>query len=724
MSLTCFCSSLFELKLKMLKVVGASWVQTKISSYVLGILGVLAILALFLGEIERIQDDGNYAATVFWTEKSGFRIEYWGQSNELATIPKGVARAYFRQDNDVNGWSQLEIESEGSYPDWVQAYAAGLLEGALTWQQIYSHWENTVADPCENNTSACKQIRTVLEESFTSINSNVTLYEHIDPYWHQVGLFYKQIEGIYTGWNYGVKRSRNEYELERSDFMWLNSLSEIKELSNLFNISIGSQIYNTNSGKSSAFAKIIRGHVQDTDKDISNMKKIFIAHNKPESISSALRQLKRYKLGYHLTADPKSSFIPTNATEFSGHPATITSHDDMYILKGINNHLLAVTGTDIDNFNEELWKYIDIIREVPLGPRITAANHLAMDGQSWGDIIASNNSGTGCKQWMVVDFTHLNDQEIDTSSGKNLQNNFKTKISSTMDGANNNINHTILHRVTDGANIPRGLIYQIEQVPGLTHMGDLSDAFTDKGYWTTDGFPLFQNIRDITHTNQKQVYESKTFTRVKYNQEFDTQTKNATDLEAVIKLLRNKYVMDKLIDKYISSNDKQNEINHDNNIDIVQKDTEKDVKCLDGSFETNRIDCFLKDKEWNLVYGNEDEIQKDESDVLDTKVFSGNNLGVITEFAAVSGPIYPDEPHIKQLDFPYLSGFSTGRINKGNVAAAFKNNEKKQNIHQNLPNSLEIENLIKQERDSKFGSDSKPNKFMYTLDAFRPRWAW
>ncbi|KPJ15230.1 Putative phospholipase B-like lamina ancestor [Papilio machaon] len=87
----------------MLKVVGASWLQTKISSYVLGFLGVLAIIALFAGQIERSQEDGNYAATVFYSEKTGYRIEYWGQSNKLAELPRGVARAYFRMDMKTTG---------------------------------------------------------------------------------------------------------------------------------------------------------------------------------------------------------------------------------------------------------------------------------------------------------------------------------------------------------------------------------------------------------------------------------------------------------------------------------------------------------------------------------------------------------------------------------------------------------------------------------------------
>lgn len=46
----------------------------------------------------RIEDDGNYAATVYWTEQGGFRIEFWGQGNELAEVPRGVVRAYYRPD--------------------------------------------------------------------------------------------------------------------------------------------------------------------------------------------------------------------------------------------------------------------------------------------------------------------------------------------------------------------------------------------------------------------------------------------------------------------------------------------------------------------------------------------------------------------------------------------------------------------------------------------------
>lgn len=47
--------------------------------------------------------------------------------------------------------------------------------------------------------------------------------------------------------------------------------------------------------------------------------------------------------------------------------------------------------------------------QLPIGPRVTAANHLATNVSSWGRFIASSNSGTACKQWLVTDMSVLDD---------------------------------------------------------------------------------------------------------------------------------------------------------------------------------------------------------------------------------------------------------------------------------------------------------------------------
>lgn len=94
--------------------------------------------------------------------KSNSRIEFWGQGNVLLEVPKGTARGYHKQNIANIGWSKLEIETSPDYPDNVQAYSAGMLEGSLTWQLIYWRWRNNIDTVCDQNYATCDDIRTRL----------------------------------------------------------------------------------------------------------------------------------------------------------------------------------------------------------------------------------------------------------------------------------------------------------------------------------------------------------------------------------------------------------------------------------------------------------------------------------------------------------------------------------------------------------------------------------
>lgn len=122
----------------MLKVVGASWYRTKISSLIILASVILSIGTLFIIYVERPQFDGTYCATAYWTHTSGHRLEFWGQGNDLEEIPRGAARVCYK---DNFGRPLMEIETNSHYDDRVQAYAAGALEGALTWKSIHGWWK-------------------------------------------------------------------------------------------------------------------------------------------------------------------------------------------------------------------------------------------------------------------------------------------------------------------------------------------------------------------------------------------------------------------------------------------------------------------------------------------------------------------------------------------------------------------------------------------------------
>lgn len=86
----------------------------------------------------------------------------------------------------------MEIETSTAYPDAVQAYAAGLLEGSLTWQLIHHHWYNTIGTVCssEENEKRCETIRRSLRENTAVIRERADLLATEDPFWHMVGTKY------------------------------------------------------------------------------------------------------------------------------------------------------------------------------------------------------------------------------------------------------------------------------------------------------------------------------------------------------------------------------------------------------------------------------------------------------------------------------------------------------------------------------------------------------
>lgn len=85
-------------------------------------------------------------------------------------------------------WSLLEIETDGSYPDEIQAYAAGIVEGALTWYLIHTHLENTIRAKCEDQPleKQCDKLRDALDKSANIWKTYAAERSTSDPFWHQV----------------------------------------------------------------------------------------------------------------------------------------------------------------------------------------------------------------------------------------------------------------------------------------------------------------------------------------------------------------------------------------------------------------------------------------------------------------------------------------------------------------------------------------------------------
>ncbi|XP_063974272.1 putative phospholipase B-like lamina ancestor [Diachasmimorpha longicaudata] len=389
----------------MLKVVGASWLQTRISTYILVAVALMGIGAIVFGEFGRVENDGTYAAVVTWNPKTGYKIDFWGQGNDLETLPRRAARAYYRTRIQETGWSFVEIETSPNYSDTVQAYAAGLLEGSLTWQLIHHHWHNTIEAPCVGREEVCDKIRKGLKENAEATRLTANTLAAEDPFWHMVRLFYTQLAGLEQGWRQAAKRSKNSAVLTQEDFLWLTMASDIPNF--------GSEYQPTSERNLNLEAGgILVKSVLTEEDDPRSL--IGIIHSTAAPYQKMLRLIKKYTFGYHMNSAKNSARVPTRAIIASSYPGALSSQDEYYLLQGEKSEdTMIIAGTPLTPFepNSEDTEGEIIVAEkeeshtVMSAARIMSSNWLSSSALSWGRYLARRRAPETLSkpvQWIII----------------------------------------------------------------------------------------------------------------------------------------------------------------------------------------------------------------------------------------------------------------------------------------------------------------------------------
>lgn len=454
----------------MLKVVGASWLQTRIATYILVAVALLGIGAIIIGEFGRVENDGTYSATVSWNSKEAYRINFWGQGNDLESLPMGAARAYYKTRMHEIGWSIVEIETSSDYPDEVQAYSAGLLEGSLTWQIIHHHWFNTISAACRDRISTCETIREQLREHLVIVKKRAADLEAEDPFWHMIRLFYAQLDGLEAGWRFAVRRSRKSVDMSSVDFFWLAVASDLPNFQSSLN------------ANDSPGAILLKNLHNDMSEPL-----IALIHNTIAPYAKMLRLLKKYTFGYHMTGLKNATRVPTRSIVISSYPGALSSQDEYYILNGEKTtDIMVLAGTSITTtiINESHSSANDLANidtdeasanenqtessMTIASPKTMAANWLSSDTHTWSRLLARRD-GPGSVfrpfQWVMV-------------------------------------------RATDMS------IWLVEQHPTMTHAIEYTKEFNEKGILFCDGNSLLVNREMDEHPNTELNAKTKAIDRV------------------------------------------------------------------------------------------------------------------------------------------------------------------------------------------------------------------
>uniref|UniRef100_A0A2M3ZZ00 Phospholipase B-like n=1 Tax=Anopheles triannulatus TaxID=58253 RepID=A0A2M3ZZ00_9DIPT len=564
----------------MLKVVGASWEKTRIGTYILLGALLLAFGAFFLSHMERPTYSGTYCATAYWARNSGYRLEYWGQRNDLDQVPIGAVRACFRDSVLENGWSQLELESQSTYTDTVQAHAAGMMEGALTWHNIYMHWSNTIDAVCskdEESEEFCGWLRGFFMTNVDTVKKMADRRRKHDHYWHQVALFYDQLDGLQTGFRRGVKRSRLEIDIPTSDFLLMNAAVDIRDLKLFY-----TKVVSKNSGlepdpaKGMMLLKLLKPQAD------GGVARVLLGHASDGSYSSMLRMVKKYTLRYHFSSDVKQgagerNVVPGTNIVFSGYPGVLASLDDFYEIMGPRGHHMLAAGVKLENDNMALWSRIDLFRSISLAPRVMAANRLGYSARAWARYF-SRNPSTGVKQWLLIDMKRFTERNVTegeqvVTSGEYDRAVESNEIPSTSDDQydEDDVDQPqpgivtkrmddyvdddfeeqhqptggrqirAVPQVTQGANPPSEsvspvssafgseMFWVVDQLPGRMHAEDVTEKIIAAGYWITKGLPYFKEQQELGHVRVTNTTAPGLKEKILHN---------ITDLEMLAKFIR------------------------------------------------------------------------------------------------------------------------------------------------------------------------------------------
>jgi hypothetical protein len=374
-------------------------------------------------------------------------------SNDKYTVLRGVydetlpAYLTYKDSLLTTGWDYLTISTylgdDKRYSDEVKAYAMGYLEGQITSERIWNHYENCRHNFFNNTNGVMPEnIREYLTENRKWVHSMSICRKDLDPFWHQAFLLMKQYEGLIEGYNSLAEPSK---QITVEEALVMNS-HDIDELNYYKTHSRRPQFHKMSPVQIEEHVDL-HNHCSGLIKVNADFTDLWFGHETWTSFASMTRIFKEYRFKSNLRTEKALTIA------MSSYPGSINSIDDFYI----TDRDLYVTETTNTVFNTTLYDLLDPHNSLLTWHRTMIANRLSDNGKDWTNYFSKYNSGTYNNQMQVLDLKLIDTQE-------------KT--------------------IKDNA------LWIIEQIPGYTEAADVTHVLR-YGYWPSYNTAYFRNVRRI-----------------------------------------------------------------------------------------------------------------------------------------------------------------------------------------------------------------------------------
>lgn len=377
--------------------------------------------------------------------------------------------------------------------DTTRYYAAGLLEGYTTQETIYFNYLVSVPPVVNNfNTTAhynrfmafVQNHYDYLTEKGSKFDPSIVTAESTNAT-IQVGLYMNHLQGLYDGYmrRWLERGSPVAEQLTLLDMFMVNLQPELGDI--VTATSTPSSMRGIQGGEGDDFRSTASLDINKQRVDHCSAlirpthDDLYLAHATWSGYNTMFRQYKTYNF--------TAWFTPSFAISQSSYPGCQSSTDDWYITWP---HRLAVTETTINVFNNTLYQLYTVPRTISEYLRVMTATALASTGAEWMAIFETENSGTYCNEWMVVDM------KLYGSGGGVGMGALTTAVGST--GVGDAREEVLLFNETM---IPNGTLWVADQLPGSVVKADLSHVLREKGYFGSYNIPYFPSVFNISGNN-------------------------------------------------------------------------------------------------------------------------------------------------------------------------------------------------------------------------------
>ena len=277
------------------------------------------------------------------------------------------------------GWNILKVKSNEEFSNEDQSYAAGLIEGYLSQDMIYTHSKNIYGEK-----QPSKHIQSILDENAAWEKEESKKGDRL--YWEHRHYLDLQIDGLYDGYMI-ANEGKPERALSKWQIQYANYDGDVGDWNSLPHNDTSEHPAPTDMDRLDHCSALLRITPDKQDLIVG------------QSTWSALHTMYKMHKIYDIPLRGPSGVIPGHLQSFSTYPARISSGDDYYTV----GEWMVVQETTIGNYNDDLLKYVNG-KAVMQWARNLIANRLARSPREWCKLYAEYNNGCYNNQWMVLDY--------------------------------------------------------------------------------------------------------------------------------------------------------------------------------------------------------------------------------------------------------------------------------------------------------------------------------